>query len=97
MKCFLRTNSEEIRNLLEKVGISVCVCAAFPQSEWLVHSSPNTPYSVHGVYPADDDEPERVFFGNKDNFKEVFLQDRKDYVDCMEDVELFIKTIKESR
>lgn len=93
MKCFLRTNSEKIRGLLKEAGITVCVCAAFPQSEWLVHSSPSMPYSVHGVYPADDDEPEGIFFGNKDNFKEIFLRDHKDYVDCGEDVELFIKTI----
>ena len=94
MKCFLRTNSPEIRKQITNAGITVCICASFPQSEWLTYSEANPVYHVHGVYPADDDEPEKFYFGDKSNFKEIFLEGAKDYLDCGEDVELFIKTVK---
>ena len=93
MKCFLRTNSLEIREALKKNGLTVCICAEFEKSEWLTYA-PNAPYNIHGVYPAEDDEPEAYYFGNKDTFKEIFLANNKDFIDCGEDVEFFIRTIK---
>lgn len=96
MKCFLRANSLEIRSKLEENGISACVCCAFSNADWLSYSEV-TPNIVHGVYPGDDEEEwgtERIF-GNKDTFKEIFLSEHKNYIDCGEDVDLFIRTIKE--
>lgn len=94
MKCFLRTNSPEIRDRIPKeCDILVCGCALFPESEWLCFSGVN---GVHGVFPADDPVYQSLF-GTKDNFKELFLERHKDFVDCGEDVELFIKTIKDER
>lgn len=96
MKCFLRANSPEIRKKLEENEIKVCTCCEFEDSEWISYSQA-TPGIVHGVYPGDDEEEwgtERIF-GNKDTFKEVFLSEHKNYIDCGEDVDLFIRTIKE--
>lgn len=94
MKCFLRANSKEIRDRLHEEKIYVCSCASYKDAEWLVCDKP--PY-VHGVYPGNDEEEigTEVVFGNKDTFKDVFLSLRRDYVDCGEDVESFIKAIKD--
>lgn len=95
MKCFLRANSPEIRNRIEENGIKVCVCCTFPVAEWLNYSEV-TPNIVHGVYPGDDEEEwgTEGLFGNKSTFKDIYLAEHKDYIDCGEDVELFIETIK---
>lgn len=94
MKCFLRTNSPEIRSKLEESGLIVCACCSFPTTEWLVYSG--VPPSVHGVFPGNDEEEwgTEGLFGNKDTFKDVFLSNHKDYIDCGENVGLFIETIK---
>lgn len=99
MKCFLRTNSPEIRNKLEENGITVCVCATFQSAEWLSHSGINKRFQVHGIYPGDNKEEwgTEGVFGNKNNFKDIFLSDHNDYIDCGEDTDLFIETIKESK
>lgn len=95
MKCFLRANSPEIRKKLEENGVSVCICCTFPTAEWISYCAA-TINRVHGVYPGDDEDEwgTEGLFGNGSNFKDVFLADHKDYVDCGEDVELFIETIK---
>ena len=92
MKCFLRTNSPKILRKLTKADILVCVCSGFNDAEWLSYNE----IAVHGVYPGDDEEElgTELIFGTKDTFKDIFLEQNKDYVDCGEDVELFIETIK---
>lgn len=92
MKSFLRTNSKEIRARILNEGIECCPCSEFLDAEWLYFSNAK----VHGVYPGnDEEEPGTEFiFGNKDNFKNIFLADHTDCIDCGEDVDLFIKMIK---
>lgn len=95
MKCFLRSNSPEIRKKLEENGIEVCVCCEFEGSEWISYSQA-TPGTVHGIFPGDNEELwSEDYFGTKETFKDIFLRDAQDYKDCGEDVDLFIKTIKE--
>lgn len=96
MKCFLRANSTEIRQRLKDSGIEACICTTFNNAEWLSYSECGKSLEVHGIYPGNDKEEwgtERIF-GNKDNFKEVFLSNNRDYMDCGEDIDLFIKAIK---
>ena len=94
MNCFLRTNSQEIRDKLLSEGIECCPCAEFPEAEWLDFSEVST--KVHGIYPAEYPFDQQ-YFGTKDNFRELFLERNKDSTDCGEDVELFIKIIKDER
>lgn len=95
MKCFLRMNSPEIRKKLEDNGISVCICTEFPNAEWLSHAGIPMPFQVHGVYPGNEEKEigSEKIFGNKGNFKDLFLASNKDAVDCGTDVDLFISTI----
>lgn len=94
MKCFLRANSPEIRKKLEENGIKVCACCEFEGSEWISHSQ-STPGTVHGVFPGDKEEHwwSEDYFGTKETFKDIFLENAQDHKDCGEDVDLFIKTI----
>lgn len=89
MHCFLRTNSEEVRDRIKNSDIDVCSCCSFTDAEWL-YGSHN---SVHGIFPAKEGDWDAKYFGTKENFKEMFLTNNPDCVDCGEDVELFIKTI----
>ncbi len=89
MKCFLRLNSPEIREKLTQNGIFVCLCCEFEDAEWLCCQDSKI---VHGIYP--DDEYSEELLGNKEVFKDTFLLTHKDYIDCREDISLFIKTIE---
>lgn len=91
MKCFLRANSPEIRLELAKAIIPLCRCTKFEDAEWLSYNGE----VVHGVMPGDDEEEfgTEAIFGNKNNFKEIFLAEHKDYVDCEKNINLFIKLI----
>ena len=46
---FIQQNSPEIRQKLEDAGFSICVCALFDDSIWLVyHPDDPFPYDIHG-------------------------------------------------
>lgn len=51
---FITQNSPEIRQKLEDAGFSICACALFDCSIWLVyHPDDPFPYDIHGEGYAD--------------------------------------------
>ena len=47
--CFIRKNTPELRQKLEKLGYSVCECTSFKDSVWLDTATHTTPCSSHGI------------------------------------------------
>lgn len=83
----LRKNSPEIRKQIEDAGISVCICAGFIDTKWLVyHTGTNATFDVHGVGYGDE-----TITGEQDI--ELFLRETKHIVECRTVVE-FINEIK---
>lgn len=82
----LKENSEEIRNLLTSIGIYVCHCASFVDSDWLIYST-SIANGVHGFgYPYEGE--------TKESTKAMFLHEVKNPVWC-ENVDEFIEKIME--
>lgn len=51
---FIKDNNQEIRRKLKNAGFSVCICAKFYDSVWLIyHPDENFPYDIHGEGYAD--------------------------------------------
>ncbi len=90
MRCFLRINSSKIREELKKY-VKLCKCTEFEDSEWLEYNS--TDGRVHGIFPAEKDSLYIDIFGDKSNFKQKFLENNSNYIDCGKNVKLFIKLI----
>lgn len=47
--CFIRKNTPELRQELEKLGYSVCECTSFKDSVWLDTATHTIPCSSHGI------------------------------------------------
>ena len=48
--CFIRKNSKELRDKLEKLGHTICKCCEFDGADWLeVSCNAKMQYSVHGI------------------------------------------------
>ena len=47
--CFIRKNTPELREKLEKLGYSICVCASFKDAVWLDTATHTKPCSSHGI------------------------------------------------
>lgn len=98
---FLRANSKEIRKKIREANISVCACAEFEDANWL-NCYPRTEmcFDVHGEGYWDETDLQEN--RNSEAQHQIFLYELKEhckkynvkYLDCGEDVDLFINTIK---
>ena len=83
----LKQNSPEIRQRIKDAGISVCLCAGFNGSIWLVyHVGLNAYFDVHGVGYSDET------MSGKEHI-DIFLKETKYIIECRS-VEEFIQEIK---
>ena len=54
---FITQNSPEIRQKLEDAGFSICICALFDDSIWLIYHPDNSfPYDIHGEGYTDEED-----------------------------------------
>ena len=84
--CFIRMNTPEIREGLEKLGYHICICANFDGAEWLDTLILNG--TVHGIGYFDKE----MFGSNWTKEKELnsHLSENKNSIDCKTNVELFL-------
>jgi hypothetical protein len=86
----LKKNSPEIRQRIKDSGISVCPCAGFNGSIWLIHHIGLDAYfDVHGVGYSDET------ISGEDHLA-LFLHETKYIIECRS-VEEFIQEIKNSK
>ena len=84
--CFIRCNSEELRQRLIAIGYSICRCAHFDGSEWLSNLTSNG--SIHGIGYVD-----KEMFGDEwttDKELDRFLSEKTKGVDCGTNEGLFL-------
>lgn len=59
---FITNNSPEIRKKLKNAGFSICVCAEFEDSIWLVyHPDGHFPFDIHGTGYIDKGDPDEKY------------------------------------
>lgn len=83
--CFIRKNTQELRNKLLEIGHTLCPCTEFEDADWLLVSNDNDLYSsVHGLGYADEtiNIPKEDIFNN-------FLSNTN-HIDCGTNEELFL-------
>lgn len=56
--CYIRKNTKELQNELEKLGYKICICANFENAIWLDTLTENG--TVHGVGYTDETMPRTV-------------------------------------
>lgn len=88
-KCFIRKNTPELRDKLEKLGYHICSCCKFKDNIWLHNfiSDKHDRYEIHGLGAWDvEDSQEEVLnlylIGNAEHPNPA--------IDCGEDEELFL-------
>lgn len=86
-KCFIRKNTPEIREQLERLGYEICPCCLFDKAVWLDSLPDNG--SIHGVgygdetFPPDwNEEKELSFF--------LYEANKSGIIDCEDNNELFL-------
>lgn len=84
--CFIRKNTQELRDKLAEVGYEICPCCKFENAVWLNNLIWNG--TIHGVGFWDDTTPAK----SVEEALEYFLYDDNGRsVDCGEDEELFLE------
>lgn len=88
-KCFIRKNTPELRDKLEKLGYHICVCCKFKDNIWLHNfiSDEHDRYEIHGLGAWDvEDNQEEVLnlflIGNAEHLNPA--------IDCGDNEELFL-------
>ena len=87
--CFIRKNSKELRDKLEKLGHTICKCCEFDGADWLkVSCNAKMQYSVHGIGYT---EKEGEIYGDitQEEVFKYFLKTTTS-IDCGENEELFL-------
>ena len=87
--CFIRKNSKELRDKLEKLGHTICKCCEFDGADWLeVSCNAKMQYSVHGIGYT---EKEGEIYGDitQEEVFQYFLKTTTS-IDCGENEELFL-------
>lgn len=85
-RCFIRCNSEGLRQKLIAIGYYICPCVHFEGSDWLNSLTPNG--SIHGIGYIDKD----MFGADWTQEKELsrFLIENDNGIDCGTNEELFL-------
>lgn len=81
--CFIRKNTKELRDRLEKLGYKICKCCEFEDAIWLNNYIPTS--SIHGIGYSDKEIGTSV----KESLN-LFLEENNNYIDCKENEELFL-------
>ena len=87
--CFIRKNTQELRDKLEKLGHSICKCCEFDGADWLsVCTDSKMTYSVHGIGYT---EKEGEIYGDitQEEVFQYFLKTTTS-IDCETNEELFL-------
>ena len=87
---FIRKNTQELRDKLEKIGFEICPCTKFENAVWLDICVSNK--SIHGV--GYFDEGEMPYIKSQKAALDFFLyeNEKSNYAeDCEEDEEKFLK------
>ena len=84
-KCFIRKNTQELRDELERLGYDLCQCTRFGDAVWLDSYASGT---IHGVGYYDDCFP----FNSVGECIEFFLKDaeKDNLYDCGDNENLFL-------
>ena len=89
VECFIRKNTQELRNKLNELGYHICSCTEFEDSKWLETFSQLDYPTVHGVGYWDETcpfEPHQAldFFVKENTTRET------PSIDCGENEDLFL-------
>jgi hypothetical protein len=86
-KCFIRKNTPELRDKLEKLGYHICSCCKFKDNVWLNNSLIENESSIHGigVWDIEGSQKEALNLYITDNAKIP-----NPAIDCGENEELFL-------
>lgn len=88
-KCFIRKNTPELRDKLEKLGYHICSCCKFKDNIWLHNfiSDEHDRYEIHGLGAWDVED-------NQEELLNLFLIGNAEHpnpaIDCGDNEELFI-------
>lgn len=88
-KCFIRKNTPELRDKLEKLGYRICICCKFKDNIWLnnyINDELNR-YEIHGLgdYSTEDSQEEALNIYLDENSKRKIPA-----IDCGDNEELFL-------
>lgn len=81
--CFIRKNTKELRNELEKLGYKICKYCKFKDAIWLNNYLPTN--SIHGIGYANY----AIGISAKESLN-LFLKGNSNYIDCDTNEDLFL-------
>lgn len=88
-RCFIRKNTPELRDKLEKLGYHICSCCKFKDNIWLLNfiSDEHNRYEIHGLGAWDVED-------NQEEVLNLFLIGNAEHpnpaIDCGDNEELFL-------